>query len=63
MHLRVPVGAIQAESLGEDQLSLGKIAPPSDWIDLLISDSNSGNEGGGGGCSDSSSDSCCWDMV
>lgn len=57
MHLRVPVGLIQAESLGELQLSLGKMEPPIFLIDSSICDSNSGNEGGGGGGCDSSSDS------
>lgn len=66
MHLRDPFGLIQAESLGELQLSLGKIAPPRVSIDLLICDSSSGKDGGGGGgdedCSDSLSD-CSDDMM
>ncbi|CAI9303168.1 unnamed protein product [Lactuca saligna] len=63
VHLRVPVELIQAESLGEVQLSLGKMAQPSVLIDSLICDSNSGNKGGSGSCSDSSSDSCSWDII
>lgn len=48
------MGLIQAESLGELQLSLGKTNPSRDCIEFLICDSSSGKDGGGGGCSDSS---------
>ncbi|KAI3814925.1 hypothetical protein L1987_14574 [Smallanthus sonchifolius] len=59
VHLRLAFGLIQAASLGELQLSLGKMAQPRVLIDSLICDSSSGKEGGGSGgdvCSDSLSD-------
>lgn len=65
LHLRLPFGLIQAESLGELQLSFGKMDPPRVSIDWLICDSSSGKEGGGC-CGEDGSDSlsdCCSEIV
>lgn len=45
-HFNVPLGLIQAESLGALQFNLGKTEPPREKIERLTSDSSSGKEGG-----------------